>query len=86
MPQYSNTVNNTDGSITSAVLNTESNTVAYTITSASGNTVSFSFPAGSDPTSAQNRAELSQQIRNQGGSILSIGAGIAALKIGRAHV
>jgi hypothetical protein len=80
MPQYSNIVNNRDGSTTTGVLNTESNTVAYTITSATGKVVSFTFPASDDPTSAQNRAEVSAQVRNQGESVLTIGAGISALK------
>ena len=72
MPQYSNSFLLQDGGTVNAVFNTESNTVTYNVTTPQGQTATLTLPPNADPRSVENLNNFRQQIRNQGGSPLTI--------------
>ena len=83
MPQYSNSFLLQDGGTVNAVFNTESNTVTYNVTTPQGQTATLTLPPDADPQSVTNLNNIRQQIRNQGGSALTIigfGQGLQAVK------
>lgn len=83
MPQYSNIYFLQDGGTVNAVFNTESNTITYTVTAPQGQIATLTLPPDSNPQSVENVNNIRQQIRNQGGSALTIagfGQGLQAVQ------
>lgn len=83
MPQYSNSFVLQEGGTVNAVFNTESNTITYTVTAPQGQIATLTLPPDSNPQSVENVNNIRQQIRNQGGSALTIagfGRGLQAVQ------
>ena len=72
MPQYSNSFVLQDGGTVNAVFDTEINTITYTVTTPQGQTATLTLPPDENPQSVPNLNNIRQQIRNQGGSALTI--------------